>query len=180
MVRLDIPEKIISERLIIQRLRYEDASEIFYTYASKPKATRYVSWPTHLTMEDTRTFLDFAVGAWEAGLDYSFSVRLQGSNKLIGTFGVINDEGKLQFGYVYSPTYWGHGYATEVCTTMMALLRQQPYVCRIHTFVDVDNIASCKVLIKSGLVEEARLSKWFRFINQGNEPKDCFIFYLPM
>jgi len=32
------------------------------------------------------------------------------------------------------------------------------------------------VLRKCGMVEEARLPKWFRFINQGNEPKDCILF----
>ena len=47
MSRLSLPAIIRTERLLLQRLRYEDAEEIFYAYASKPEATRYVSWPTH-------------------------------------------------------------------------------------------------------------------------------------
>jgi ribosomal-protein-alanine N-acetyltransferase len=180
MVKLDLPTEIITERLIIQKLRYEEAEEIFYSYSGKPEATRFMSWQTHQTLRDTIAFLRYANEGWRAGTDYSYSVRLLGSARLIGSFGVINENGKLQFGYIFSPTQWGKGYATEVCRVMMALLREQPGVYRIQTFTDVDNTASAKVLIKSGLVEEARLSRWFRFVNQGDQVKDCIHFRLPM
>jgi ribosomal-protein-alanine N-acetyltransferase len=180
MVSLDFPEQIFTERLSLQRLRYEDAEEIFFAYASKPEATRFVSWPTHQTLRDTRSFLVYASEAWKKGTDYSFSVRLKESARLIGSFGILNDDGKLQFGYIFSPTQWGMGYATEVCRTMMNLIRYQPGVFRIQSFVDVENIASANVLIKSGLIEEARLKSWFKFVNQNNEAKDCIHFHLPL
>ena len=170
----------MTSRLAIRRLRYEDADEIFYTYASKPEATQYVSWPTHQSIKDTRAFLDFAVKGWTQGHDFSFSIRLPGLNRLIGTFGIIYDDGKIQFGYALGPLYRGQGYATEVCTAMMGILRQTAGIYRIGTLVDVDNVASSRVLLKAGLVEEARLLKWMRFINQGNEPKDCILYRLPL
>lgn len=179
MVRLNLPEQLSTERLLLRRLRYEDAEEIFYTYASKPEVTKYVTWPTHQSVDDTRGFLMYAIQAWNNGVDYSYCIRLKENNRMIGSFGVMNDDGKLQFGYFFSPTYWGNGYATEVCRLMMPLLREQKGVYRIHTFVDVDNSASVKVLSKSGLVEEARLKNWFRFVNQ-DKPKDCILFYLPL
>jgi RimJ/RimL family protein N-acetyltransferase len=178
-MKLRLPEKITTERLVIQRLRYEDAEEIFYTYASKPEATRFVSWPTHNSIEDTRSFLAYAISAWENGTDYSYSLRLRESNRLIGSFGIMNDAGKIQFGYILSPTQWGLGYATEACRQMMALLKKEGGLYRIGTFVDVENEASINVLKKSGLIEEARLTRWFKFINQGNEPRDCILFILP-
>lgn len=179
-MRLHLPEKILTERLILQRLRYEDAEEIFYTYASKPEATRFVSWPTHTSVNDTRSFLAYAHSAWETGIDYSYSIRLKGSNRLIGSFGVMNDLGKIQFGYILTPTQWNLGYGTEACRKMMELLKTEKEIYRIGTFVDTKNEASIKVLQKSGLKEEARLDKWFRFVNQGNEPCDCILFYLPL
>ena len=180
MTTLQIPEFIATSRLAIRRLRYEDADEIFYTYASKPEATQYVSWPMHRSLADTRSFLDYAVQSWSRGNDYSFSIRLPDHNRLIGSFGIINDDGKIQFGYALGPFYWGNGYATEVCQAMMDLLRTTPGIYRISTLVDVDNIASSKVLLKAGLIEEARLSKWMRFPNQGNEPRDCILYRLPL
>ena len=177
---LPIPELLNTPRLTVRRLRYEDADEIFYTYASKPEVTTYVTWPTHRSLADTRAFLSDVVPAWNKGADYSFSIRIAGHNRFIGTFGIINDEGKIQFGYALGPLYWGHGYATEVCMGFMNLLRSTPGVYRVGTLVDVENIASSKVLLKAGLIEEARLPKWMRFVNQGNEPKDCILYRLPL
>jgi ribosomal-protein-alanine N-acetyltransferase len=180
MVVLNLPEEILTDRLSLHRLRYEDAEEIFYTYASKPEVTRFVSWPTHKSLRDTSAFLRYAVNAWDKGTDYSFAIRLKANNRLIGSIGVINENGKLQFGYVLSPTQWNKGYATEACVRLMHLLRTQRGVYRIQSFVDAENVSSARVLLKSGLVEEARLVRWFRFVNQNNKAKDCILFKLPL
>lgn len=174
---LQIPEKIETDRLVLQRLRYEDAEEIFYAYASKPEATRFVAWPTHQSVAQTRSYVAYAVDAWTKGIDYTFTIRLKATNRLVGSFGVVNDDGKVQFGYILSPTQWNLGYATEVCRAMIAMLSRIPQVHRLWTLVDTENGASARVLIKSGMTEEARLEKWFRFINQDNRPKDCIIFH---
>jgi len=179
MIALNLPEQLQTKRLVVNRLRYEDAEEIFYTYASKSEATKYVAWPTHQSVQDTRRYLDYAVGAWHGGTDYAYSIRLKDSNLLVGSFGIVNDHGKVSFGYIFGPNHWSKGYATEVCQAMMNILKTLSGVYRIWTLVDVDNIASAKVLLKCGFLEEARLSKWFRFINQNNIPKDCFIYLLP-
>lgn len=178
-LKLNLPEKIETERLLLQRLKYEDAEEIFYTYASKPEATRYVAWPTHQSIHDTRAFLKYAVNAWQSGIDYSFSIRDKKSFRLVGGLGLINDDGKIQFGYILGPLHWGNGIATEACIKVTNLLRQLSGIYRIGTFVDADNIASSKVLLKAGLKEEARLEKWFKFVNQNNQPKDCILYKLP-
>lgn len=179
-MRLEIPERIESDRLMIQRLRYEDAEEIFYAYASKPEATTFVSWPTHQSLAETRNYLHFAVDSWRAGIDYSFTLRLKSNNRLVGSIGAVNDAGKIQFGYILSPTQWNQGFATEACCSLLALLRSIPDIYRIGTLVDADNHASIRVLQKCGLIEEARLPKWFRFVNQQNQPKDCILFRVPL
>ena len=132
------------------------------------------------TIEDSRSFLQYAVSGWNSGKDYSFGIRLKHPNRFIGSCGMIHDEGKIQFGYVLSPTHWGKGYATEVCRKLMGTLRELPEIYRVNTFVDAENTASAKVLLKAGLIEEARLEKWFRFVNQDNQPKDCLLFRLPL
>jgi len=177
MIRLPLPQKIETERLLLERLRYEDAEEIFYSYASKPEATKYLSWETHKTIDETRMFLDYAVPSWDNGTDFAYSIRLK--NRLfIGGIGISNDNGKIQFGYAISPLHWGHGYTTEACSRLLGIVKTMKGVYRIGTFVDCENAASIRVLQKCGLIEEARLPKWFRFINQGNRVKDCLFFRL--
>ena len=96
-MKLVIPAQIETERLALARLKYEEAEEIFYTYASKPEATKYMSWPTHTDLKDTRAFLNYAVSGWNAGTDYSFGIRLKQFNRFIGSCGLLNDQGKVQF-----------------------------------------------------------------------------------
>ena len=179
-MKIGLPEKIETQRLVLQRLKYEDAEEIFYTYASKPEATRYMAWPTHKTLKDTRTFLDYAMQGWERGIDYSYGIRLQSNNRFIGSIGILNDNGKIQFGYILSPTQWGKGYATEACSNLIQVVKAIPDIQQIGTFVDIENTASRKVLLKTGLKEDFIFSKWFAFVNQNNELKDCVLFSLPM
>jgi len=177
-MKLRLPEKIETQRLVLERLKHEDAEEIFYTYASKPEATRFMAWPTHKSLKDTRSFLRYAVAGWEQGIDYSFAIRLNGNNRFIGSIGILNDNGKIQFGYVLSPTQWGNGYATEACSALIGVLKTIPEIQHIGTFVDVENVASRKVLLKAGLTEDFIFSKWFAFVNQNNELKDCVLFSL--
>lgn len=178
MIRLTLPQKLETERLTLERLKYEDAEEIFFTYASKPEATKYMSFPTHQSIHDARSFLRYARSAWDQGTEYAFSIREKDTHRFIGSIGVINENGKVHFGYCISPAHWGRGFATEACSVLLTVLRNQKDVYRIWTFTDAENKASGNVLIKCGLIEEARLKDWFRFVNQDNQPKDCILYIL--
>lgn len=175
-----LPESFETDRLRITRLKYEDAEEIFYAYASKLEATRYVSWKRHNSVADTNRYLRYAIPAWRSGLDYNYSIRMKSENRLIGSIGAMNAAGKFQFGYIISPLNWNNGYGTEACIALLNQIRKVDQVFRIWTFVDAENIASSKVLLKSGMVEEARLVKWHRFVNQGDQPKDCIVYRFPL
>ena len=179
MIRISMPAKIQTERLLIQRLKYEDAEEIFYSFSSKPEATRFLSWPTHKSIDDTRSYLKYAIESWNYGFDFSYAIRLK-NRLLIGSIGILHDNGRVQLGYVLSPTYWGLGYATEACGEVIRILKTVKGLYRVGTFADTENVASIRVLEKCGLEVEARLEKWFRFINQKNEPKDCVLFRLKL
>ena len=178
MTHLTLPERIETDRLVLSRLRYEDAEEIFYAYASKPEATKFLSFSTHQSVQDARSFLQYAIPAWDAGKEYAMSIRLRHDHRLIGSIGAVNDQGKVHLGYCISPTHWGNGYTTEACTALVNELKNHTELHRIWAFADAENLASHKVLKKSGFKEEARLEKWFRFINQDNQPKDCLFFVL--
>ncbi len=177
-LKLDLPRQITTNRLLLERLKPSDAEEVFETYASRLEVAKYMLWPMHRTLDDTRSFLDYAIRAWEEGSDYTYAIRLGPGQPLIGSIGIMNADGRIQFGYSLGPAFWGHGYATEVVVAMMDLLRTKRGVYRICTFVDADNHASARVLEKAGLVQEANLVKWHRFVNQGNEPKDCLLYRL--
>jgi len=172
------PEKLETDRLFLTRFCYEDAEEIFYTYASKPESTRYVTWSTHQSIRDTREYLARTIAGWKRGIDFSYAIRLKMNGRLIGGCGFLNDEGKIQIGYILGPLHWQQGYATEAAAKLVSVLKTHPGIFRVGSFIDADNLASASVLKKAGLVEEAYLKMWFRFPNQNNEPKDCILYKL--
>ncbi len=177
-LRLPFPEQLDAETLHLQRLRYEDAEEIFYAYASKHEATRFVTWPTHNRLADTRAFLRYAVQAWNAGHDFHYSIRLAGTYRLAGSIGVVVRNNEAQLGYVISPALWGRGVATAACSTVSGLLKNMWQLARIWTFVDAENAASLRVLQKCGWTKSRLKPAYFAFVNQGNRLKDCYEFTL--
>lgn len=178
-MRLPFPEIIETPRLRLQRLRYEDAEEIFYTYASKPEATRYVSWPTHQRIAETRQYLKHAINAWNAGTEYAYAIRMKGSARLAGSIGALIKGSEVQVGYVISPVLWNNGIATEACSTLSNLLEtMKEGITRIWTLVDAENKPSLRVLEKCGWRCEGLKPAYFQFVNQGNQSKDCYLFVL--
>ncbi len=179
-ILIAMDQQLFTERLELRRLAPEDAEEVFYVYASRPEVGRYVTWPTHRRIEDTREFLTYVEYGWRSKSEFTYGIRQRTTNRLIGALGARHDDGRYEIGYVLGPSYWNHGYATEACAAWVGYLKSLPRCYRIQSFVDAENVASARVLLKSGFVQEAYLSKWRRFINQGNVPKDCIQFWLPM
>ncbi len=170
-------EEFESDLLILRKLNLRDAPEIFSNYASNPEILDYVSWKPHKTVEDTGQFLVSANKAWEAGTDFSFSIRLRTRNTLVGSIGMVNQSNSVSVGYILAKKHWGKGYATEAVRTLLQWLKHQDEVFKIWALTDRENEASGRVLEKAGMRHEGVIKSWVQFTNQGNKAKDC-VFYV--
>lgn len=77
--------------------------------------------------------------------------------------GLPNDSGEVVVGYYTLPEYQGNGYMTEAIHSMKNWLLSQPKVKFVVADTEKDNIASHRVLAKSGAVlykETAELLYW--------------------
>ena len=172
-----VPETVISDRCLIHRHRREDADEIFYAYASKPEATRFVVWPVHHSVDETRAYLRYAIAAWKAGTTFAFTVRLKYPQRLIGSIGLVPDGEYWQVGYILSPSMWGRGLATE----MLQAVLQMPVIQatgKLKSFVNPDNTASIRVLEKAGFIHYGEVRDGIVFPNVGPERRPCLEFRL--
>ena len=68
------------------------------------------------------------------------------------SFKGMSPEGMVEIGYGVSPEYEGKGYATEAVSAATVWASKQPGVTRIEAETLADNIASQRVLEKSGYV----------------------------
>lgn len=63
-------------------------------------------------------------------------------------------DSEIEIGYLLKPAAWGKGYATEVCTRLLRFAFQDSPLQEVVAVTDPQNLASQRVLVKSGLVSE--------------------------
>lgn len=175
--RLNYPEEVETERLRLRWPTEADAEEMFTRYASDPEVTRYMLWLPHQSVEDTLAFLrkrstDPVIAGGQRWL-----LRLKTTGLLLGLIGCRRVEPHiLQFGYCLARDSWSQGYATEATRAMVQIWIALPEIERVQAFCDPTNLASAKVLERSGLEYEGTLRRYVVSPNLNNEARDARLY----
>ena len=82
------PPVVETERLVLMRPEAKDAEAIFERYSSDPDVTKYVGWPTHRSLDQTRMFLSFSDSEWDRWPAGPYLVHVKGGAVLIGGTGL--------------------------------------------------------------------------------------------
>ena len=163
-------------RLTFRRPRADDAADIFDIYASDAEVTRYLSWPRHRSLDETRAFVRFSDAEWEqwpVGPLLIFS-RVDGT--LLGGTGLaFETPDRAVTGYVLARSQWGKGYGTEALGAMVALASSVG-VARLCATCHVDHRASWRVMEKCGFTREAVLPRHTVFPNLSAAPADVLLY----
>jgi len=163
------PVTLATARLTLRRPARDDADAIF-SYAGDSAATRFMSWPMHLELDDTRRFIELALSHWEQQGVGAYLIERSGA--VIGSTGLEPESrNRAVTGYILARHAWGHGYATEACRAMIDLGRSLGFA-RIEAQCHVDHLASARVLEKSGMRLEAILPRQIVLPNLSPEPQD--------
>jgi ribosomal-protein-alanine N-acetyltransferase len=173
------PYRLETARLILRRPRPADAEAILARYAADPVVTRFLSWPTHRSLDDTRAFLagsDAEWARWPAG---PYLVEARAGGRLLGGTGLsFETPHRAMTGYVFASDAWGQGYATETLGAVAALAREVG-VRRLYALCHPDHRPSWRVLEKCGFVREATLRRHSEFPNlTPGEPLDTLCYAL--
>lgn len=148
-------ERLETARLLLTRPRDDDAPAIFARYAGDPEVTRYLAWPTHRTVEDTRLFIQFADAEWARGPVGPYLIWSREDARLLGATGLsFESGGDATTGYVLARDAWGRGYATEAVHAMVDLARDLG-VRTLSALCHPDHAASIHVLEKCGFARHA-------------------------
>jgi RimJ/RimL family protein N-acetyltransferase len=171
------PDRLESARLILRRPTPADAEAIFARYASDPDVTRYVGWPRHTCVEQTRGFLAFSAAEWASKPAGPYLIEHRGDGSLLGStgFGFESAE-EAATGYVLARDAWGQGYATEALTSLMTLCGDLG-IRRLYALCHSRHTASQRVLQKCGFALDPARSSELEFPNltaPGPQPIVCF------
>lgn len=164
---------IHTERLVLRRPRVDDAQALFEGYASRPEIVRYLTWPPHGSVEDTRQFLSWVGAAWDRGDEFSYVICPSQEGAPIGMIGIHPAGTRVNFGYVIGPEHWGKGYTAEALSVLVEWSLAQEAIWRAGAYCDIENPASARVMEKAGMAFEGILRRWSVHPNVGPEPRDC-------
>ena len=79
-----------TERLILRRFTIEDAESMFNNWASDDEVTKFLTWPTHRSIEDSKWFINYCLDNYAKLSFYNWAIVLKDSNELIGNISIVN------------------------------------------------------------------------------------------
>ena len=141
---------IRTQRLLLRRVRSEDAGAMYQNWASDPEVTKYLSWPTHENVEISQWVTDDWVKSYEKPDFYQWGIDFDG--ELIGTISVVElREDTAEVGYCIGRSWWHRGIVSEALTGVMKFLFEEVDVLRIEATHDTRNPNSGGVMRKCGM-----------------------------
>ncbi len=139
---------ITADGFNLRRFRYTDAEAIFTNFASDPEVTLYLNWPTHKTLEQTRSKIKEWLIAYDKRDTYNWAIALTDTDEVIGTICVAsydkNSSPVLDFGL--SSAYRGKGIITESLKSVIDHLFRVVGFSSVQTYYHINNSALATIL----------------------------------
>lgn len=142
-----------TDRLIIKLTSIEDFDNIL-ALRSDPQVQKYTTQPP-ATKQDVQRFLGMIIPYQKKHGHGMASVFEKATGEFVGQAGIFhvghNDlQPEIEIGYRFHVKDWGKGFATEVTKALVAWGFKHLKIDMIVSFAKTENIASRRVLEKSG------------------------------
>ena len=162
---LKAPETMKTDRLLLRKPLSEDASDIYERYAGDAEVTRFLSWPMHTSLDDTRAFLEFSDAEWDRWPAGPYLICSLTDGRLLGSTGLAFEVPyRATTGYVLAKDSWGQGFATEAVIAMRQTAADLG-VQRLYAMCHSEHQPSRHVLEKCGFDFEGTLRRFSEFPN---------------
>jgi len=161
--------KLETERLILRRFVIGDAEAMFENWASEDEVTKYLTWPTHADVENTKLILKYFIENYEKPDWYNWVIELKSTGDIIGNISVVKIQENIEeavLGYCMGTRWWGQGIMPEAGRAVIKYLFEEVGFHRIAANHDKNNPKSGKVMKKIGMTYEGTLRS-AGFCNQG-------------
>lgn len=148
---------IETERLILRPFTMSDAEPMYRNWASDPEVTKYLTWPTHSSMEVSEKVLESWCPHNEDVENYQWAIVLKEINEPIGSIAVVklnNDIESADIGNCMGRNWWGQEIMPEALTAIIDFFFNEVGLNRIAAAHDVNNPKSGRVMQKAGMTYE--------------------------
>jgi ribosomal-protein-alanine N-acetyltransferase len=143
---------LTTARLILRPFQATDAGALF-DIVQEPDIFQYFPTKTAWTLEKCERSIKYQTEHWDKFGYGQWAVTLAESGQLMGWCGLefLPDTNETEVGYLLSHAFWGKGYATEAASASVQFGKDAVGLQEIIGLTDPLNVASQKVLEKSGL-----------------------------
>ncbi len=152
--------KINTDRLYLKKINTADALQMYNNFASDDRVSRYMSWESFKTSEDTEKWLLEWQEEYKKDDTYYWGVYLKSSNELIGTVYMLT-EGSIakiaSLSYCLGYAYRGNGYICEAVKAVIDFGFNKVGYNRIEAYHAKSNVQSARVMQKAGMTKEGTL-----------------------
>ena len=147
-----------------------DAPLIFETWGRRPENFTYLTAKVFATVRDAQ---DYITGLFPTPESVAFHI-VEPREGVVGIVKAAVVGHRAQVGYVVDKDFWGRGFATHALRQLVVSLEATATLSRIWATCALDNLASARVLEKSGFVREAILKRWVTYPAQGGRAFDNY------
>lgn len=146
--------KIETERLLITEFTMDMAQAVHENSLDEDNR-RFVPDEVFETPEDAAETVEFLMGVYQNGDGpLVYPVLLKDGTYIGYVQAVPLDDGTWEIGYHIGGNYTGHGYATEAVRAFLPVIMPRLGITRITGICLAENVASVKVLERSGFAPE--------------------------
>lgn len=165
-----------TERLLLRRFRETDAEAVFLNWASDDEVTKFLTWPTHRSVENSAGYIKFCLDSYKEADSYQWAIELKETGEIFGSISVVKideDVDAVELGYAIGRRFWGNGYMAEAVKAVITFFFEEVGVNRIAARHDTNNPNSGKVMRKAGMQYEGT----FRQCDRNNQGiVDCAVY----
>lgn len=161
----------MEQRVQLRKLRMSDLERIFELFAND-NVLKYLSSvlnASEVTRKKEKAWLQKVLTQYRQRKPEEYNMAITVNGELIGSIGIKKadyENKKAEIGYWIGEPYWGKGYTSEAVKQITGLLFKRFGFVRLEAGVYHPNIASQKVLKKSGYQFEGTKRKSIRKGNQ--------------
>ena len=149
-------QRLETERLILRKVRMEDAEKAFNNWCNSDKVSKYVLWEKHKSVDETKALYEIWIKAYEEKDTYRWIVELKDTHDVIGTIDVASKRylrfNVAEIGYCYGEAYWNKGYGQEAVDRVVRYAFEFLEARSVTVTYHPENQAMDKIARKCGFV----------------------------
>ena len=153
---------IDADKFKLREMTNNDVDDMF-CYYSNSDMMKFTSTDIHTSKDETLTRITKLSSSFSNKKGIAWVIEDKASKKVIGDVGIYyitSDHKKAGIGFNVAKEYWNKGYGTQALMLVLRHAISKMEINRIEATCKTDNIASARVMEKSGMHYEGTLRQY--------------------